>query len=838
MITQPAFWLQVRSEYIYDNFDALITYLKNYHYESGDRSFEYLSTLNCMKEMSENYASQSLSTPFYEKLNFGRPTAEIIKVMCATILAAHKAGQTLHKVIAGLIDIILKADARCTSEEAFGLVSAVLNCARGKRMLFAGISWSDISFPTNNYDLLAVKLSKMKFETDTSGRNNYWYYYENSGVVAVSPEGNLSVAAMNHKQYGDALDKVNLSDFIRLPDLMAVQAYTGSFKKCSGFDQLYEVSEGIIRQLDSVKRAVVANIKTYGPEDEFIVKVTKVHGIMVVAETIDPAYEKISGKVLLETTNGRPSVQILRNLVKEGAYLLVSLLYQNDCTFTVKHALEREYRHYASGWANAKVTAIFIKDYGSGREFVTSEGVHLGLANDKIKELTSTELEDLNLCCDEGLPVPMRMYREAPDENSANFNMYAEVDRGSLSAVSYMGSGDERFSLEEAETVMVQNFLDWWKDDTLGIGSGSDQFRAASAELFIPILTAMHRIAERGLPSCRLHLEFATAMAMLAKILGRSSELAYIFHKRAFLREEVNFAHGLAITPLPVVDSLKGVGDAERRCEIINILASYRNTHASNKAEGIAEPPAAAPRIASAVVEPIDTNKTKALIDASNSLINILDSAQLDGIKQIICRSLDIEDEYVSILDNRTFYGMESISLEFKSSVVFPPTNRRRYTSAAADPELQKWAILKAVCGFLNSRSGGELLIGVKDTGYACGISDDIKELARLGKIVTPTSDHYRTYVQNMLDRSFAVEGKEVRPQDVSRYYTDCALEENDEGIMILRVRVKPYPHGIVKFIAADSERPEGVERSYLRQSGRTIPLTAEMSDAVLAYKK
>ncbi|MCM1005040.1 MAG: ATP-binding protein [Prevotella sp.] len=787
-----------------------------------------------MKQMSSEYADLSLSTPFYEKPEFERSTDEVVKVMCATIIAAYKAGQTLHKVIVGLIDIVMKLDTHCTEQQAVGLVNTVLNCVRGRKLILVGLSWSDIDFQ-NNFELLAVKLSKMTFGEKTDMPDSFWCYYENSGLLAVSPAATLHIAALNNHQFADAMARRNLQDFIILPDLLSVQTIKGDTKRCTDFNGLSNAADHILRQLEKVKPSTPSKLKTYDVDDAFVVKVVKVLGIKYEAETVDPAYEKIRGNVLVETTDGRPSLSNLRSAVAEGDFLLVTRLYTDDkntCVFALKETLEDEYRDYASSFANSYIDAVFIKDYSAGKEFVTREGFHVGVANGKLDELSKDERDDLEYCCIEGLPVPLRIYREAPDKNGIHFNVYAEVDTESLPSVSNLTPHLKCFTADEAEKNMLTRFMEWWKDDAEKTGMNIAEFRLVTPDLFIPVLSILHNVAEHGLSSCQLRLEFIVSTLILAKILGRTKEFEYTAFERTFLREEVNFAHGKSISPLKKNNALPDTVKIDRMCEIIDILSSYKPKPITSKVSKTAGSPIPLNDTAE-----IETEQTRALVNASNSLNEILDNAQLDSIKQYICRSLYIDDAYQSILDNRTFYGMESISLEFKSSAVYPPGNRRRYSTAVADPDLQKWAILKAVCGFLNSRSGGDLLIGVKDTGYACGIADDVKTLSKLGRLVAPTSDSYRIYIQNVIDSSFAVANADVKPQDVTSFYVDCALEENEEGLTILRVRVRPYPNGLVQFLAPDDERPQEIERSYIRQSGRTIPVTRDMVKAILKYK-
>jgi|JFJP01.1.fsa_nt_gi Putative DNA-binding domain len=67
-------------------------------------------------------------------------------------------------------------------------------------------------------------------------------------------------------------------------------------------------------------------------------------------------------------------------------------------------------------------------------------------------------------------------------------------------------------------------------------------------------------------------------------------------------------------------------------------------------------------------------------------------------------------------------FGYESATTEFKSSIVFP--------AGAIEPNIDRQLafILKTIAGFQNAH-GGELYLGVNDSGFICGINDDFRYL-------------------------------------------------------------------------------------------------------------
>ena len=186
-------------------------------------------------------------------------------------------------------------------------------------------------------------------------------------------------------------------------------------------------------------------------------------------------------------------------------------------------------------------------------------------------------------------------------------------------------------------------------------------------------------------------------------------------------------------------------------------------------------------------------------------------------------------DVYRNITREYTDYGEESDTLEFKTSIVFPPNNGMQ-----ADPQQQQWAILKAVCGFLNTVSGGEILLGVNDYGRASGLKNDISYLCAHRYISTMTMDSYRLYVKTVIDKAFR-DNRNVEGLDVTSTVITYVIERNNEGDDLLRIHVNPYEHGIVSF--REEHLPEGVSRSYYRTSGATVRMDDKLMKLVKQRK-
>ena len=140
------------------------------------------------------------------------------------------------------------------------------------------------------------------------------------------------------------------------------------------------------------------------------------------------------------------------------------------------------------------------------------------------------------------------------------------------------------------------------------------------------------------------------------------------------------------------------------------------------------------------------------------------------------------------------YYGDESQTVEFKSSLIFPSGGGGR-----PDYKAQLHEITHIICGFMNAR-GGTLYIGVNDSGYESGLEDDIAYRRSHG--FKPSIDGMIVDLQNHLHR-------------VIPYATDhCEIESDEESKKgVIRVKVLPVKHPV---------EYEGV--IYVRSSSTTKP--------------
>lgn len=824
MADQPRFWLQVRNEYILDNFDNLLNYLRQYNYlQPAGINTDYNDTLQCMTELSEHYVAQLHEQPFYENPVFDHDNELILKLLCATILASRKAGITPWRIIAATVELTIRMDINIGSEETDRLFGVVLNCIRCRKLTSPGIGWNDISAERLNMDILGFKLSQMSF---AESPDEPYYCLEQKGTLIVPPRGESILTATNLNKFR-MLDEVKITE---IPDIMTVVAEKSDIDKHTDFDKMFKLGSEMANRQLKVKASPAMKQLSYGDNDTFAVQVVTKRGTCIVAETIDPKYEKIKGNVLIKTCDSaRPAPQALIEMVTVGDIMYVNLTDEGNCRFEITDTFEDFYRDFAADYAGQPTSALVLRRIGPSIDIISSEGIRGMVHASKLVNLTDEEIDFIDNALVNQTPIPIKFYKEAQDLDAEKFRVYAEIDRSRIYSFVRLDK-DKMFTRRMAENYLFNEFLARSAEEASSIRNAGENALYMQADPVIAdsLVSILNFNIQFGAPSTFEKLSYLNALMMLCRLLGRENEYQYVEHERHYLRCLVDFARNKEIRPLETNEALEEIPSVKEREEIIGTLSHYTKKIPGDKI-----------RTASLSEDETEStsHKIRALVEASNSLIDIIDETELNTIKQTITKALDVEDEYVSILDERTFYGIESISLEFKTSAVFPPANRRRAVTLVSDPETQKWNIIKAVCGFMNTRYGGELLIGVRDNGYAQGIDPDIVELAKLNLIPSADTDHYRTYIQNLLDQAFRAEGDRSFDMGIPRSCVAIEIEENAEGTTILRLKVSPYRKSIVELATPASERPEWTESSYVRLSGRTVPIDNTLAGAVRAYK-
>lgn len=814
MRQQPTFWLEVRKEYVIENFAALLPYLRGYQYdtkaETDDSDFN--KTFRCLKEVVDDICLSMSDDNIYQHtaLRWDEDTLKKnVGLMASYLLAAQKKNLTDDHAFLALCDILISVEKNPDLVVLSDLKNVATNCAANAQVVVYGFNWDDIErIPQYSLSLFFQKTVKTTFrkpEKETA------LFYEGKGLVIMDDDG-IKLLPMNKQTY----DKGNTVPQFELP--VGVSIAVGRLDKSNKteFPELIDTCTDMLRSLDNVVPSIKKELKVYENGDMLKVRVLGKKFDYVECETIDPDYEKVRGNVFIPPI---PLFKFYNNIFSISKENLIGALQVNDVLMVRKQDIER-YNLFPF-----IIDTQVFKDFNSYRiediQPYSCDAIHLtefsnGLGN---RWLTDTGMqvnvigelnENQRYCVENNQPVRIQVFESKTDKNG---NWIVNGRYLFEESATFVGSRNE--FVENARNKFIEDFLDYYYEDP-----GEDQ-QAATRQLSptaIPMLVNILSRCSQLVGNTTLRYLYLFAARFLATIVSDAKSHAFLRQRMRYVECLVHFALGdetASTLNLRHDDDLPELPILSKEEAVVAQLAKYQDMDVERK-----------PRSAES---DINTAYLEEMVSASNVLRGKLEPSELNRIKKGIADYLRVADVYRNITREYTDYGEESDTLEFKTSVVFPPDNGMQ-----PDPQQQQWAILKAVCGFLNTVSGGEILLGVNDYGRASGLKNDISYLFAHRYILSQTMDSYRLYVKTLIDKAFR-DNHNVEGLDVTSTVITYVIERNNEGDDLLRVHVNPYENGIVSF--REEHLPDGMSRSYYRTSGATVRMDDKLMKLVKQRK-
>ena len=117
---QPEFWLEIRKEYIIENFEKLLSYLRAYRYDgTKDSNGEFLTTCRYLVDLADELSENSTRRSFISSPKFILTGSNLIvpnilayRIIAAAIIASQKIGVDRHKLLGRLLNLLVVAK-RC-----------------------------------------------------------------------------------------------------------------------------------------------------------------------------------------------------------------------------------------------------------------------------------------------------------------------------------------------------------------------------------------------------------------------------------------------------------------------------------------------------------------------------------------------------------------------------------------------------------------------------------------------------------------------------------------------------------------------------------------------------
>ena len=757
-------WLDLKKEYIDDNFAKLQEYLKSCSINKKKDSF-FAITIDLMRQRVEDLLNTISMRPLYHEEE-DRKKLEFNVGLLATYLLAdgdHPLALPAYLAFMGELRTM-------TPRWSDNIIKASFERLRHEKVTALGFGWNDL-----------VKIGSELFAYNASNLVRFGspltkpLVLSKYGTAMLTPTGLLLTCQSKSeskklvKNGANSLD-TGLGVALRTPSSEKLKQSMENNPV-----EIDEFANGFIALQEKVQnKPSDIQLKEYDNGDEAIIRIDAIdrNGTMHVT-TIDPAYRPIIGYITFE----KPSI----------VYYYTSTIHEYFKTGDCMRAT--------------------IKDNIKGVFNIEDQLIDFFVQDTKAAE----EEDNLFLC---------KLIDERPNFygwiNSLGIAFFTasvgRYSRGNFALLSVKGYGkgakygkidaiieddsDDMFDETMARHDCIREFA------TQTVVPDSKKEEEETGELsptILRLLTSQMFEHQKTLLKPSDRIRFLAIANVMAELVGDTTTSSYLRFARTYLRALIQFVRRENMDSIqlqPDKEYVKAIPTLIRLA-VIEILKEYGKKGNSEKL--------------SDTIHSFKDNlpilsRLAQLVQTANAMQGTLSEATLNVIRREIIKTLSIETENDADLeaDGGIFLGIESGTLEFKTSMVYPSNNHMQ-----PDEYAQNLNVLKGVCAFLNSTTGGTLYLGVNDQGMVVGIDNDMKYLNY------HTIDSYMRYVQDTAKKHFGI--------DTLPYLRIEPLYDNT----VVAIHVEPHPYRVVELN----------NTAYLRVNAESREMPEQMRKEMLARK-
>lgn len=729
-------WLELKKEYIDDNFSKLQAYLRDCSEKSETDSF-YATTIELLRERISDLLRNISERPIFADEQERQQLTSNVSMLATYLLADGDHPLALPAYVA-FMNGLRQMNPRLSDL----IVRTIMLRIRHEKVTAIGFSWKDLE--KLGTDLFAHNACKQaRFEVPLSKPQILTKY----GTALLTKDGLMLTHDSkddSKKLLKDGCDSLDTGIGITLRTTSSQRLKQSLSNNIVGMDEY--TKDFILAQAKIQNKPSVPKLKSYDVGEEVIVKVTAIDNVVHV-ETIDPNYNKIEGTIKYD----RQSLVYyytndLYKYFHVGDYLPATVRDTYHGEFNIEKQLIRffyEDTRQSTDDGDTYLLAKVIDEQPSYHAWLTETGVairtegqsqyhHGDFAFIKVSEYGSGK--------------------------------YYGLIRGYI----IKDDADESFDEKSARHDCIRCFAE---STEAPVCQRPEEDAAELSPVLLRLLLRLLFEYQKTLLKPSDRFRYLANANVMAEMVGDDLAASYISFARTYLRALIQFVNGQnisAITLEPEEEYRKATA-TQIRLNIIDLLKEYgRKDNSEKLAYAISNFETLLPQLA----------RLARLIQTANFMQDTLSGSTLNVIRREIIHTLSIETENDADLeaDKGIYLGVESGTLEFKTSIVFPPDNKMQ-----PDEFTQNMNVMKGVCAFLNSTTGGTLYLGVNDQGYVVGLDNDMKYLK------TQSVDTYMRYVQDAAKKHFGV--------DALPYLRIEALYDNT----VVAIHVEPHPYRVVE---------------------------------------
>jgi hypothetical protein len=758
------FWLDLRKEYIDDNFAKLQEYLKECATNKAKDSF-YTITIDLMRQRVEDLVATISMRPLYQEEE-DRKTLEFHVSLLATYLLADGDHPLALPAYLAFMGELRAMNPRWSDN----IIKASFERLRYEKVTSLGFGWNDL--PKIGTDIFAYNSSNLvRFESPITKPLALSKY----GTAMLTSTGLLLTCQSQSESRKLAKNGANSLD-----------TGIGVALRTSSSEKLKQSQENNPVDMDAFTNAFIKlqkkvqnkpqeiPLKSYYDGDEAIIRIDSIdRSGTIYVSTIDPAYKPVIGYIKFE----KQSI----------VYYYTSTLY--------------EYFHIGDCM---KAT---IKDPVKGVFNIEDQLIDFFVQDTK----AAADEENLFLC---------KLIDERPNFYgwinewgvafyTANIGKYGRGNFALLSVKNYgtgakYGKIDARIEEDTDETfdekTVRHDCIRVFATQTEVPGHKKEEEETGDLNpTVLRLLTSQMFEHQKSLLKPSDRIRFLSIANTMAELVGDTTSSSYLRFARTYLRALVQFVRKESMDSIQLIpdEEYKEATPTLIRLAIIEILKEYGKKEESKKlSDAIHTFKKSLPIL----------SRLALLVQTANTMQGTLSEATLNVIRREIIKTLSMETENDADLegDSGIYLGIESGTQEFKTSMVYPSGNHMQ-----PDEYAQNQNVLKGVCAFLNSTTGGTLYLGVNDQGTVVGIDNDMKYLNY------QTIDSYMRYVQDTAKKHFGI--------DTLPYLRIEPLYDNT----VVAIHVDPHPYRVVELN----------NTAYLRVNAESREMPEQMRKEMLARK-
>ena len=759
--TNTPLWLELRKEYIDDNFDKLQTYLKEAS-SGGSKDSFYDTTIKLLRSRIEDLINSLSCIPVYEDERDRKSLIFNVRLL-ATYLLVETDNPLAIAAYTAFMEELRLLNPRLSDR----IIQTAVNRLFYEKIQVMGYNWIDLE--KIGTDLFAHNACSLtKFETPIKKP----LILSKNGTVILSKDGiyltyeNRDGAKKLMKAGADSLE-TDIKISVRTANNEKIkQSQENSLAAMNNF-----VRDFLSHKVTAAAKKPSVSLSPVFEGDEVTVVVTAVDSDGTVhVETADPKYRKLSGVIkYTKTSLVYYYTDTLYTYFHLGDYLKATVTSIEEGTFNIEKQLITFFVEDNKNWMTDGDVSLakMIDEKPSYYEWITENGIAMQTKN--------------NGLCQKGDFALLSVNRYGTG------NFYGKID----AIIEEMS--DNSFDEKTARHDCIRAFLEATE------APKPVQVEEEAGELspvIIRLLIRQMASHQKSLMKPSDRYRYLACASIMANIIQDENAASYLQFARTYLLALVQFVAGESVKDTNLVpgEEFKNAKSTLIRLAIIDLLKEYgRKDNSEKLANAIRDFSESLPLLA----------KLARLIQTANSMQDTLSGASLNVIKREIIKALSFETENNADLEAEggIYLGVESGTQEFKTSMVFPSNNKMQ-----PDEFAQNMNVLRGVCAFLNSTTGGTLYLGVNDQGYVVGVANDMKYLQQ------QNIDTYMRYVQDTAKKHFGI--------DILPFLRIEPLYDNK----VVAIHVEPHPYRVVELnntaylrVNAESrEMPEQVRQQMI----------------------